>query len=692
MYTQEKRNLIKDIWRQFKVSGIIDKNNPVLRSEIADSWERCKGYGVNFLETETPMVSPEKFKAIYESKQELLTVAEPYIQNLYEVIAGTKSYICITDENGVVLSSFYDESIISVSEETFPLPGRILNEESTGTNAIGTCLFLNKPFYVLGEEHYKISSHTVSCFSALIHNEKQEIIGLINISGLYEETDVRLLALITAATGAIEREIRLLDAYKKLSQSNILLQTIINSISDGALLLDDKNFIIHANNNALKILSIEKSNLIRMNINDIIPNSLQWNKIFLERKIVENQEILFHHNNKLYDLVASIYPCEDSLNTVSHKVVILKEMKNVRKLINKMTGSSANYTFHSIICNSNEMKHVIELAKKAAGSDSTVLLRGESGTGKEMFAQAIHNAGSKKHNPFIAINCGALPRGLIESELFGYEGGTFTGSKKEGHMGKFELAEGGTIFFDEIGDMPLDLQTTLLRVLQNREVTRIGGTSSKQINVRIIAATNCDLEDKVRNRAFREDLYYRLNVFPIFIPPLRVRSDDIAELARHFAKKYCFHFGMDSVEFSSEAIYAITNYQWPGNVRELENAIERAVNIDTDNILDINDLPSNLTYVGVNEFIGNSAEITEKKRIDAFFDTNKNNTSSIAVKSEYEDLIKALTVTRGNVKDAAAILNTSYRSVYRRIEKYNIDKKIFKNLPLMHNTFADINS
>lgn len=678
-----EQNMIKDVWLQFKKTGAIDRNNGILRNEIADSWSRSKNYNVAFHETTTPMVNQKDFDKIYESKKELLTVAEPYIQSLYEMISGSKSYICIADENAVVLSSFYDNHLINLSAETFPLPGKRLGEESTGTNSVGLCAVLNKPFYVLGTEHYKASSHPVSCFSAPIHDYGNRIIGILTISGLYEETDIKLLALTTAMAGAIEREIRLRNAYQRLSQNNTLLKTTLDSISDGALLLDDQNSIIQANNTAMQTLSLKKSDIINMNINDIIPNCLQWEKVLSERKVIEDQEIRFQKNNKVFHLVTSVYPCKDSSGITSHNVVILQEMKDVRKLINKMTGSSANYTFDSIIYKSEVMEHVIDLAKRAAASDSTVLLRGESGTGKEVFAQAIHNASSKRAQPFITINCGALPRGLVESELFGYEGGAFTGSKKDGHPGKFELAEGGTIFFDEIGDMPLDLQGTLLRVLQNKEVTRIGGTSSKQINVRIIAATNSDLESKIQNSEFREDLYYRLNVFPLLLPPLRARREDISELAHHLAEKYCLHFGTEFLGFSKDAITMLENYRWPGNVRELENVIERAININKNRMLDINDFPINLIHANTNRFqpsdlrnFNNFPAATEL--YSSAFANDSNSYKSIS-RSEYDNLIEALTSTRGNVKDAASILGMSYRSVYRRLEKYDIDKNMFKN-------------
>ena len=275
-------------------------------------------------------------------------------------------------------------------------------------------------------------------------------------------------------------------------------------------------------------------------------------------------------------------------------VLTIQENKALHKLINKMTATQAEFTFDDIIGNSNVMVKAKKLGRIASRSNANVLLLGESGTSKELFAQSIHNNGDRSGNPFIAINCGSLPRNLIESELFGYEGGAFTGAKKEGRPGKFELANGGTIFLDEIGDMPLDIQVSLLRVLENREVTRIGGTKNIRIDVKVIAATNKNLEELIENKMFREDLYYRLNVLSINVPPLRERNEDIIYLADYFLLKHRKNLLKNISGFTEEVYQIFSTYSWPGNVRELENVIERAVNICEQNIITINELPFSL--------------------------------------------------------------------------------------------------
>ncbi|BCV23995.1 sigma-54-dependent Fis family transcriptional regulator [Gelria sp. Kuro-4] len=262
---------------------------------------------------------------------------------------------------------------------------------------------------------------------------------------------------------------------------------------------------------------------------------------------------------------------------------------------NHISSSSLSpISFDDILGQAPALLAAKELARRVAASSSTVLIRGESGTGKEMFARAIHSAGPRAEHPFVAVNCASIPESLLESELFGYEAGAFTGAKRSGKVGKFELAQGGTLFLDEIGDLPLHLQPKLLRVLQERQVERVGGTHPIAVDVRIIAATNQDLEELIASRSFRSDLYYRLNVIPLAIPPLRERDGDILFLTRFFINKYCHLLERPLLELSPAAVQALAGHTWPGNVRELENCVEYAVNVAAGSSITPADLPTYL--------------------------------------------------------------------------------------------------
>lgn len=328
--------------------------------------------------------------------------------------------------------------------------------------------------------------------------------------------------------------------------------------------------------------------------------------------------------------------------------------RNNRKLADKILHGRAIYTFDKIIGKNEKVKKLIDYSKKIADSKSTVLITGESGTGKEIFAQAIHNYGIRRDKPFIAVNCGAIPNTLIESELFGYEEGAFTGAKKGGNPGKFEIAEGGTIFLDEIGEMPQDMQIRLLRVIEEGVLSRIGGGKQIPIDVRIIAATNKDLKHEVEQGNFRKDLYYRLNVLPIHLPALRERKEDIPELVNYYLKKTSKKLNKVCMEIPEEYMDYLKNYHWPGNIRELENIIELIVNSE--------ELQRNLN---------NEIEISNQDEVKK--DLNDLDTYLTLEQVEKQHIIKVIKETKGNLTSAAKILDIGRNTLYRKIEKYNID-------------------
>ncbi|RMH33473.1 MAG: AAA family ATPase [Acidobacteria bacterium] len=317
------------------------------------------------------------------------------------------------------------------------------------------------------------------------------------------------------------------------------------------------------------------------------------------------------------------------------------------------------YDFENLIGNSSAMRKVYAQVAQVAKTNVTVLLRGESGTGKEMIANAIHFNSLRAKKPLIKVNCAALPETLIESELFGYEKGAFTGAYKS-KKGRFELADGGTLFLDEIGDLPLQTQAKLLRVLQEKEFERLGGTETIKVNVRVIAATNKNLEEEIAQGRFREDLYYRLNVFTIFLPPLRERKSDILLLAEYFLEKYEKIHGKHIKRISTPAIDMLTSYHYPGNVRELENAIERAVVACDGNVIHAHHLPPSLQTAEVS---GTIPKVSLKSAVEAL----------------ERDLIQdALKTAHGNCAKAAALLNTTERILNYKIKKYGIEPKRFR--------------
>ncbi|KXS48545.1 sigma-54 interaction domain-containing protein [Halanaerobium congolense] len=376
--------------------------------------------------------------------------------------------------------------------------------------------------------------------------------------------------------------------------------------------------------------------------------------------------ILDQYNN-LKGCIAAFYTAELDNNllemiiklfafTLTDKIPADKILKSKNDKSAPKTGSKARYSFADIITNSKNMKKAIEVAQIAARNDSTVMLVGESGTGKEMFAQAIHNYNHRKNSPFVAVNVGAVPKDLVESEFFGYEEGAFTGARRGGRPGKFELANGGTIFLDEIEEMTLSAQQNLLRVIQEREVTRIGGTHALPIDVRIITATKSKLIDKVKKGEFREDLYYRLNVIRIPIPNLKDRRDDIMLLVNNFIKIHCQKFGIPVKKVAKISKKYFLEYNWPGNVRELENMIEGIITFALDDeVIKPKHLPRELI----------NSQNTKEKKLDLM---------SLEA-AEKTAVINALEKSNYNISKAAEILNISRATLYNKLNKYNIERK-----------------
>jgi len=368
------------------------------------------------------------------------------------------------------------------------------------------------------------------------------------------------------------------------------------------------------------------------------------------------QEKLNFEQNKLFleiiaSLIAQAFKVETAISDERQKLA--DENSHLRQELKE------KYDFSQIIGNSGPMRHIYDQVSQVARSNATVLLRGESGTGKEMIAHAIHYNSLRSKQPFIKVNCAALPETLIESELFGYERGAFTGAERR-KKGRFELADGGTIFLDEIGDLPPQTQIKLLRVIQEREFERLGGTETVKVNVRLITATNKNLEEEISNGKFREDLFYRLNVFTIFLPPLRERKSDILLLAEHFLAKFEREHDKQIKRISTPAIDMLASYHFPGNVRELENVIERAVLVCDEQVIHGHHLPPTLQTAEV------SGTVTQVSLISA-------------IEAYESDLIQdALKSTRGNVAKAAKMLDSTERILGYKIKKYGIAPKRFR--------------
>ncbi|OAA84016.1 sigma-54-dependent Fis family transcriptional regulator [Clostridium ljungdahlii] len=582
----------------------------------------------------------------------IMKIARPFMEILYDFLNGSGFSLYLTDKNGIVLTIIGDKDILIEQAKAGIVEGADMSEKSAGTNAIGTALFENLSVQVSGKEHFINIFQICTCSASVIHNEQGNIIGCLNLTGKRQLAHPHTLGLVVAAVKSIENHLKLNKSQNELFKAYQYLNKIMNSIDFGILAVDNNGIIKAINNSACNMLCINQKDIIDKNAYKVLYN---WQYILNELKSgnsYEDKEILYSDKRRRFNL--NVYPIRDKSNTVTGMVVTFKDIQNVYNLVNKYTSGSATYTFDDIIGSSEKMIDLKKQLKSISNSPSTVLIQGESGTGKELIAQSIHNDSSRKNNSFIAINCGAIPKNLIESELFGYEDGSFTGAKHGGRAGKFELANDGTLFLDEIGEMPLDMQVNLLRVLQENCITRIGGNRCVKIDIRIIAATNKNLREEIHKGTFREDLYYRLNVIPIYVPPLRERDMDIKILIDYFLKIKAFKLKKPIPIVRPDIYQKLLNYNWPGNVRELENCIENIVNMN-----------GNTSFNFENSISANKQTnpCTTKFKYDMY-----------SLKDlEKEAIINCMSNCNGNIAKASKILGINRSTLYTKIKKYQIN-------------------
>lgn len=448
-------------------------------------------------------------------------------------------------------------------------------------------------------------------------------------------------------------EIDMMDYEKREKE----LKTVVNSMNDGLIAVDSSGNIIYFNKKAMDIFGLSKND-INSNINTIIPKNF-YNP-YLDVEDRDGVELNGMFRNKKVNIISDIRVIKNEIGVKTGALIILREMSDIRRLMHSITRPSM-ISFDDIIGESSALKETISIAKSIAPSDSSVILRGESGTGKELFARAIHVESNRRSGPFVAVNCAAVPDTLLESEFFGYERGAFTGASSSGKQGFFELATHGTLFLDEIGDLPTHLQAKILRAIQEQKIRRIGGKNEVKIDVRIISATHRNLEKMVEEGTFREDLYYRLNVIPIFIPPLRERREDIVALAEHFMENHGSNMGKEKLALTQEALNELLRHDWPGNARELQNVLERATILAED------------TITKKHLLITKTGQITADKDEQMIKETLPVDLPKLLEEIEQNYLKKACEEYQSSRKIAEA-LNISHTTVINKIKRYGICK------------------
>ncbi len=662
IYNQETGGSFNKHWQYFIDTGNSDISTA--REVILRSWQRCHKTGVDPYDRRLHNhLYGDSLAEAMRKRERLISVAYPFMTDLYDIVRGSGFVVVLTDEDGYILKLFGDDGASETPITSNFFIGASWHERDAGTNAIGTALEEQKPVQVSGAEHYCRKHHCLTCSAAPIFDPDDRLIGILDISGHFEGAHLHTLGMVVAAAKAIIAQLRIRRKNHQLAMANKKLTSFFNMVSDGVLIIDHDGTVTELNPAAERIFGRNRPELKGTKLPSLLAGNgsgkmggLDWQQSHSEI------EILLNTNSGSCHCLASAEPIINEQETFSGSFLTLRPIKAVQHLVHRFSGYSASLQFSDIIGQSREMEEAVELAKLSAQTASNVLLQGESGTGKEIFAQAIHNQSNRYDEPFIPLNCGAIPRELVGSELFGYEDGAFTGACRGGKPGKFELADGGTLFLDEIGDMPLEQQAVLLRVIQEKRMTRIGGIKVIPVDVRLICATHKNLLEKVREGTFRQDLYYRLNVMSITIPPLRERLEDIPLLFQHFLDKLCRDRG-HKLNVDRDMMHYLYAYPWPGNVRELQNVVERATNLAINGVINMHQLPGEI----VNRHTGTiSIPTTSPQPADR--------SQRLLQRREREkhQILHLLNIHEGNVSQVARELGVSRKTIYNRMHRYAI--------------------
>ena len=611
-------------WKRFISEGVLDSAR--LNKQIEESWYRCRQEQVNpYLREGNSVLTNELLTVQREKNALLMEIALPHLARMNPLIKESGMIALLVDSDGYVLSLSGNEKTLDDARKINFVEGVRWTEEEVGTNAIGTALQTGEAVMINGMEHYAIASHKWSCSAMPIYNEKGMMMGVINLSCPITHSHPYMLGTVASMAYTIEQEIKIRSYKNELA-----------FIQHAVKLADyywNRHFIVCDQNEMI----VSASKLVRQKV----PKSVGMR---LEDFLQYGYQIDLESTSLLTEGIE-----------VSGKCLFLVEKK--ASASNKLF-SAKTFHFEGEMGISETFQNTIKQVKQVAPTEASVYLYGETGVGKELVARAIHENSSRKNGPFIALNCGAIPKDLMESELFGYVEGAFTGAKRQGYKGKFEQANEGTLFLDEIGEIPPSMQVALLRVLQERKVVPLGGNKEIPLNIRIITATHRKLNELVNEGTFRQDLYYRLNVYPIYIPSLRERREDLPLLASYICQQNNWNLPL-----TKELLDELRNYHWPGNIRELQNVLQRLSILLLDEGVDYWKLIHSMYSLGILQ------QVEEQVSVEY---VDLENQLTIREKIQRDLMLEALQRTKGNVTAAAKLIDIPRSTFYKRLQKYGL--------------------
>jgi transcriptional regulator of acetoin/glycerol metabolism len=644
-------------WESFLADEPKCARDPVhVRSLIHDSWYRSASGGINAQGIEAPLNSDrDEIEYLTRANAELLAAARRSFASLGQLLDGTGAMLVLADSDGVLIDAIGDKKTLHDGMDIHLAIGGKWNEDSVGTNGIGTALWTGEPIFVHAAEHFCAGIKSWTCAGAPIRDPLDgKIIGVVDLSGYSPIFRPHNTALVAATARQIEKAL----AEQQQERRTRLLEAFIASApnyrrKDGLVIVDHRGRAIFCNN-------VPDGESTDMTDGPIEPGRGRW-------------LLNLPSSGSDADLAKALPPHLRSCHITPLKLdgslggaaLVFPSAPIITATTGRQDDKPLRDAAAMIVGESEALLSAVDAACRVARSNgvTSLLIEGETGVGKELFARLVH-AGSRRtaNDPFVAMNCGAITRELFGSELFGHVAGAFTGASREGKPGVFEQASGGVLSLDEVGEMPLEIQPFLLRVLEERVVHRIGDSRGRAVDVRLVASTNRDLKQEVAAGRFRSDLYYRIGAVSIKVPPLRERGDDVALLAEHFNRRIAALTGGEPLVFSNDALDALLAYHWPGNVRELKNLVERLHVLAHGRDVGLRDLPAELTASGSRQ----------EAAPNYWGDVTAERLEGTLVDAERQMMKNALAAEGGNLSRVARRLGISRPTLYRKLDQYGI--------------------
>jgi len=653
-------------WKRFVENGEVDDS--IVRPEVSRSWARCRQRGLDPYAPKTLItLTPQQVAALREECRGLIETARPFMEFLQTAVQGTGFLLALTERSGLVLELFGDDDIVASAQEDNYLPGCRRDEEVCGTNSISVALIEQAPIHLTGPEHWNVRHHRWTCATAPVFSPAGKLLGSLTLTGTTTNAHPHTLGMVISAAEAIQNSLRERETALQKRRGDMMLSSVLTSLTEPIVTIDANGAVTHINLAACRAFGVAPGDAVGKGLSALFADAPPVSAVLDRGMASATFEVAIERLGARTHFVVAPFVME-SEGKVQGAILTVRERRDYLDEVRGASGLNAVFNFDAIVGRSPALLNQLDLARTAARQNVRVLILGETGTGKELFAQAIHNFSPRRNGPFVALNCAAIPRELMESEMFGYRGGAFTGSRKGGQVGKLELADGGTIFLDEINQMPLDLQAKLLRVLQEGMITRLGDSKPIRIDARVIAAANEDLYAKSCAGEFRQDLYFRLSVVELTLPPLRERPDDIELLAQSLLGKLARKLEKPGLVLSDEAVDCLRRYPWPGNVRELENVLEMAAILSEG---------ARLEPCHVTRRMRPIRAILPARRPEPAAPLAHSHAEDSSVREVELDLIRqAVEKFNGNVTEAARKLGLSRSTVYRRMQQYGIHKEV----------------